>query len=151
MMLHRCSPWRVELPFETFAHAHTLTLPPPFTQPPSQPPPLKKKKKKKIVRLGDPCQFIEKSPPPPPPTHTKNGFFVKKIHLPLPPPPRPHTPPPFPPTPPNPHPAQFFSDLDIRIICQLDSVLVNFFYKLTNNPNLFLFSFFGWGGGGEWT
>ena len=90
-----------------------------YTNPPPSPP--------KKCQISIPCQFIEKYPLPP----KKNGFFIKENHLPLHPPhsPRPHTPPPPSPTMPN-----FFL---IWIIRQLDSVLVNFFYKLTNNPNLF--------------
>ena len=115
------------MPFETFAHARTLTLPlplPNLSPPPLPIPPIKKEN----CQIRIPCQFIEKSPPP----HQKEKkkeirILCQKIHLPLPPSPRPaqttHTSPP--------HPAQFFSDLDILIICQLDSVLVNFFYKLT--------------------
>ena len=45
IILHRCSPWRVEVPFETFVHARTLTLSLPLFLPPP-PPPQKKKKKK---------------------------------------------------------------------------------------------------------
>ena len=82
-------------------HVH---LPSPLPLP--LPPPKKKKKKeKKIVR---------KLPPP------KKWILCKKkslITIPAPPTRPDHNPP---------KPTQFFSDLDIWIICQLDSVLVIF-------------------------
>ena len=92
--------------FATFVHARTCTPPPP----PPPPPPIKNLdslSKNSLITNPPPLY-----PPRPPPPHS----------------PRPHTP-----TPP-PHPVQFF--FLIWIICQLDSVLVYFFYKLTKNPNL---------------
>ena len=127
--------------------------PPPFTR---LPPSKKKKKKKKEKRkkkkkrkkkfffcqIRIPCQFIEKYSPLPPKNKLNSLSKIFAYHYP------PLSP--FaqttPPTPPN-----FFL---IWIICQLDSVLVNFFYKLTKNPNLkksfllLLFFFFAGGGGG---
>ena len=82
------------------------------------------------------CSYTYPPPSPPPPQKKKKkkkkifcqiriaGQFIEK---------EPHTPPPN--TPPN-----FFS---VQIICQLDSVLVIFFFKLTKNPaGFFVFFFF---------
>ena len=72
IILTECSPWRVEVPFETFVHARTLTLPLPFTPTPQ---------KKCQVRIR--CPFIEKYTPSP----RKKKILCQKLLLPLTPPP----------------------------------------------------------------
>ena len=73
------------MPFETFVHACTLSLPLPLPPPPPQ------KKKKAFCQIRFPCQFIEEEPhtpphppppPPPPPTHTPRPFFSDLNYLP---------------------------------------------------------------------
>ena len=86
--------------------------------------------KKKNCQIRILCQFIEKYPA------LKNGYFVKKNHLPpLPHSPRPHTPPPT--------PRLIF--LLIWIICQFDFVSV-IFLQIDKESNFFFF--LGGGGGG---
>ena len=122
-------------------------LPPPqshpFTQPPPPPPPQKKKKKKKkkvFCQIRILCQFIEKYLPLKKMDSLSNKFTY---HQPIPPPP---------PTRPDHthlhlHPPIYFL---IWIICQLDSVPVNFLqtdkkskYKII----YFLAGVGGWGWG----
>ena len=116
------------MPFETFVYAHTLTLasPPP-------PPPTKKK-----CQIRIPCQFMEKYPPPPP---QKEWILCKKKSL-----TRPHRP-----TRPDHTHLLHIRPIFVLmwIICQRDSVLVYFFYKVTKGQNLKKMFFFFWGGGGE--
>ena len=113
------------MPFETFVHACTLTLPPPFSPPPRPLPPPPRPGKKCQIRI--PCQFIEKYPLPP----KKKWILCQKNSLTTPPtstrPDHTHLPPTRP----------FFSDLAILIICQLDSVLVIFFYKSKSKKIIF--------------
>ena len=105
------------MPFETFVHVRT---PPPHTH------------QKKNCQIRILCQFIEKYPA------LKNGYFVKKNHLPpLPHSPRPHTPPPT--------PRLIF--LLIWIICQFDFVSV-IFLQIDKESNFFFFLGGGGGGGG---
>ena len=95
----------------------TYTYSSPSLYPPPPPPPPSPPAKKKIVRLGFFCQFIEKYPP----LKKWNHLCPKKSLTNPPNSPRPHTPPP--------NPAHFF--FLIWIICRLE-----FFYKLTKNPNI---------------
>ena len=102
---------------------------------PTPPPPPPQKCQIRIL-----CQFVKKIRPPPP--EKKLDSLSKNL---------PTTNPPTTQTThtsPTPRPIIFL----IWIICQLDSVLVYFFYKLTKNPNLkksfFSTFFFGGGGGG---
>ena len=87
-----------------------------FTKPPPPPP----TKKKFCCQIRILCQIMEKYLPLKKMDSLSNKF-TSPPHS-----PRTHTPPPT--------PAHFF--FLIWIICQLDSVLVNFFYKLTKNPNI---------------